>query len=109
MDYTKETLRLFKKTAAGTEVYNISIQMGMIAVESGPMGKRPHRINHPLAEKPRVDKLVQSLIEKGYAPLDKTFAPFAAVRSAQQVAQQAHQVQQAKKSKRFVLGGGFGG
>ncbi len=82
MDYTKETLRLYKQSPSGTEVYNISAKGGLIIVESGPMGKPPHRIMHPQSEKPRVDRLVQALVEKGYAPLEKTFGPWAAAKSA---------------------------
>ena len=99
MDYTKEMLRLFKQGPGGMEVYNISVSGQLITVESGPMGRPGHKVLHPLADKPRVDRMVQGLLEKGYAPLEKTFGPWA-------IAKKADQMRAPTRAKR-KLGGGF--
>ena len=106
LDYSKEMLRLHKQGPSGMEVYNISIQNGMIVLESGPMGRPGHKMNRPLSDKPQVDRLVQSLIEKGYAPLEKTFGPWAAAKGADAWRNQLHSAQ-ARKKKGFQMGGGF--
>lgn len=82
MDYTKEKLRLFKSSPAGTEVYDIEMKQGVIVVESGPMGRQLNRVMHSASEKPQVDRLVESLLSRGYAPLEKTFGPWARAKAA---------------------------
>ena len=99
MDYTKDQLRLHKRGPAGMEVYNISVKNGMIVLDSGPMGGRTHRVMHPLSEKPRVDRLVASLLEQGYAPFEKTFGPWSQVRHADQQREMIHQIRQTKAEK----------
>ena len=80
MDYVKEPLRLQKHGPSGVQVYNISVKNGAIIVESGPMGRPAHRTMNPASEKPRIDRLVASLLEQGYTPFEKTFGPWSQVR-----------------------------
>lgn len=82
MDYMSQMLRLHRKGPNGMDVYNISCNGGMIIVENGMMGGRTHRQVSPLSEKPRVDRLVNSLVERGYAQFEKTFGPWSEVRTA---------------------------
>ena len=82
MDYTQGKLRLYKTGPAGAEVYDIELKQGMIVVESGPMGRQLSRITYPASEKARVDRMVEALITKGYAPLEKTFGPWAQAKAA---------------------------
>lgn len=105
MDYTQDMVRLHKAGPGGADVYNISVQGGMIVLESGPLGRRPHRMNYPMADKPKIDKLVAQLLEKGYSPMEKTFGPWAAAKGADQW---RNQLQHTKSSKKkFGMGGGF--
>lgn len=99
MDYSEQPLRLHKRGPNGMEVYNISVNRGTIVLDNGPMGGRTHRVIHPLSEKPRVDRLVASLIEQGYAPFEKTFGPWSEIRTADIQRQIIHNVRQTKQEK----------
>lgn len=99
MDYTQQQLRLHKRGPNGMDVYNIEVKNGMILIDNGPMGGRTHRVIHALSEKPRVDRLVTTLLEKGYAPFEKTFGPWSEVRTADIQRQMIQQVRQNKADK----------
>lgn len=104
MDFTKEMVRLHKQGPGGGDVYSISTQGAMIVLESGPLGRRPHRTNYPMVDKPKIEKLVQQLLNKGYTPMEKTFGPWAAAKGADQWRSQLNRAHTGKK--KFGMGGG---
>lgn len=102
MDYSQEMLRLHKNGPMGMEVYNISVNGGMITVESGLMGKRGNKVMHAMSEKPRVDRMIQQLLEKGFAPFEKTIGPWSTAKGQDQWRAQHNQARRKPKL------GGFG-